>query len=91
MKKELTDHRHDSQLKAIAWVMSPNLSGYSILMPQYLRMFEYFCPSQVFAEEPQAISWALGMLPSTDFSRYSKSGAVLWNRCGEPTHCGSGI
>jgi hypothetical protein len=49
--------RYASQLVGAAWVISPELEGYSLLMPAYQKAYGGAVPCEVFAEATAAKEW----------------------------------
>lgn len=53
-----------SRLKAIAWVISPTLEGYGLLVDQYRNMYSDLLPSRVFDDLASALDWIEGQIPA---------------------------
>lgn len=52
----------DSQLKALAWVISPDVEGYGLLHQRYRDMYRDILPTQVFEDVASAVSWVEGVI-----------------------------
>jgi hypothetical protein len=52
----------DSQLVALAWVLSPELEGYKIMLRRYESMYAGLLETQVFDNLASAQEWIEGVI-----------------------------
>ncbi|WMW80856.1 hypothetical protein RF679_00910 [Undibacterium cyanobacteriorum] len=54
-----------SHLKALAWVIAPEIEGYVLLRARYRAIFEGILPNQIFSAIDEAKAWLQAQLSAT--------------------------
>ena len=56
-RKAVEDNRHVSRLRALAWVMTPELEGYPLFVPHYRNLYAGLLDTDIFLNLDDAKAW----------------------------------
>lgn len=57
-RQKVIDTKDTTRLVCVAWVISPDIEGYRLLLPSYAHLYDGVLPSAVFSDISVALKWS---------------------------------